>query len=1045
MMHLLTSVRRTLSIASCLLALGATASAAEPAVKTFDLPAGPAAETLKQFAVQSGREIVFAPQAVAKVTTSAVKGEFTPAAALDVMLAGTGLIATQDQKTGAFAVRRDERPKGVVRSLALAQAAVSPESDRVLELAPYEVTGVRETGVVNQGIIPREANEAVRYNVFTREAIDRSGASSLSELLLRQVTQAANYGTGTQRTYSGQLSLFDGIAVPADRIDLRGLGSNQTLVMVNGRRLYGNEIEGPDISRIPLSAVERIEISPSSGSAIYGANAMAGVVNIVLRKNFSGGETSLYYGGARGGADETRLSVFHGFNLNGGRTNVTINAEYKNIQPLSLGDRGYHLRALDRFPPNSPNYVSEVLNNFFGPRPTVVRSPATTGLGIPANPTANVAIVPRGSTGTDLTPASFNESASTGVVDPSRLDRTNLVGPLESFSIFSTIEHAIRGERLAAYIEASYRWADNGAGAFSEMLPTLALGATHPLNPFRTGVTPGFVGSSVDVKVVPADLPTASQTSRQRTMRFVAGLKGQFTFLGDREVKWSADASWDRDETEANTLSYTKQLRIATANGLYNPLRDLTNAPLLPTSELDKLRSNVQNLRHPEITATNWRANGELFDLWGGPATFSLGAEFRYEYQFMATRYSYGAYADLPPAQGVFPSKNPSYVIQTNRRSYAGYLETIFPLVGERNRRPLVHALSVSTAVRYEKYDDFGAATPPMVALKWALLPDVALRAQFSEGFQPPTQSQLTSPGSLIGPVPFFASQYTDSKRPGLANTSALILRSGAGNPGLRPETSDTWDGGIIVTPRFLPGLTLNVAYFRYDKRDLAAQLSLQENVDAGRILRGERLATDPAGVPGPIIQIDSPVVNVSRQFTDGFDYSIDYSFRTRLGHVALDAAATQTRRFNRQATPTAAPVDSLGDIGFGSSVPIKWRGRGGLAWKGQRWGAGWTARYIDSYIVFSNNPTPSVPFRKGLDGPNIPSSIEHDVQLHYDVPLRSTAGLKGWLSGTRWTLGAMNVFDRDPPYQTNSGALWYSAFNDPRQRFIYIEVRKSH
>ncbi|MBK8858785.1 MAG: hypothetical protein IPN11_14225 [Opitutaceae bacterium] len=178
-MHLLTSVRRMLFIASGLLALGAAAFAAEPAVKTFDLPAGPAAETLKQFAAQSGREIVFSPQAVTQVTTQPVKGELTPAAALDAMLADTGLMASQDSKTGAFAVRKGDLPNAQ-RAAQVAKASVRPETsaqtqEGVVRLEQYEVLGSR--------IRQTEAMGPTPLNSYDSEYIRASGALTLSDFL----------------------------------------------------------------------------------------------------------------------------------------------------------------------------------------------------------------------------------------------------------------------------------------------------------------------------------------------------------------------------------------------------------------------------------------------------------------------------------------------------------------------------------------------------------------------------------------------------------------------------------------------------------------------------------------------------------------------------------------------------------------------------------------------------------------------------------------------------------------------------------------------
>ncbi len=1013
------------------------------------------AAALNAWADQTGYMVLVPIEGGAKgMQAPRVNGTYTPKEALDLLLASSGL-SYEFVNPKTVSIRASEKrgaaePAAQEVSLRLADAVAAPASasePAAVGLADESssgelvVTGVRETGLVNQGVIPRQPNQAVRYEIIDREAIDRSGASSLQELLVRQLPQAANVGTDTQRTLQVQGNLAIGIETMTDTLDLRGFGSNQTLILVNGRRLYGSESKGPDISRIPLSAVERIEVLPSSGSAIYGANAMAGVVNIVLRKDYSGTGFEARFGTANGGAEEIRLALSHGMSFNEGRTSQSVFFEYKQSEALRLNQRDYHLGVLELNPPGSAGYVSRVVGTFTGQRATVVRSPAVGSLGIPGSPGDFFAGIPVGTDGAGLTPASFAATAGQAHVDASNLGLRNLVSPNESVSLFATLEHAIRGERLAAYVEANYRWADNSASDYEGLSSVFTLGPANPLNPFRNNVTPGFVGSTVIARVVPADVPRTENIGKQQTFRLVAGLKGQFEALGARPFKWAVDGSWDRNETRARNIRYQSLLRFAAANGLYNPLKDYTVAPMLAQSELEKLRINADFVSHPEIAATNWRLNGELFDAWGGPVLMSAGAEYRHEYYYNTARYSYGAgsYIDLPPANGVTASPRSSdSSTSTTRGSMAAYMEMIVPLVGADNRKPLLYALEVSAAMRHEKYDDFQAANPPMLALKWAPMRDLALRAQISEGFQPPTQVQLSNVPS-VSTTTFAQYSYVDPQRPGLPNAPQIDYTYGAGDPGLKPETSQTLDAGIVLTPRWLEGLTINVAYFRYDKKDQPAVLSMAEAaLIPALVVRGPNLPGDPVGVPGPIIRIDQPYVNLARQFADGIDYSIDYELPTAAGNFRLSGAATNTRRFTRQVTVNAPEVDTVGNLGFfGSAGVLKWRGKAGVSWQRQRWGASWTARYFDGYDYTNLGGTPM--------NASAPSTLEHDVQFSYS--LAGAAGAAGWLQlleNARWSAGVMNVFDHAPPFIDNSANSWYSALNDPRQRFFYLNLRTS-
>lgn len=905
-----------------------------------------------------------------------------------------------------------------------------PESGPAVRLDPYQVTATKDTGVVNEGVIPREENQALRYEVLDRAAIDRAGVTSLPELF-QQVSAVANFGTGTQAIYGSQMATLEGVNTTSDEINLRGLGSNNTLVMINGRRVYDSENAGADISRIPLASVERIEILPGSGSAIYGASATAGVVNIILRKEYSGTEITTSVGAAtRGGAEEFRFTVFHGRTLPGGKTKLTLSFDYQRQWELLAGERGYYEAALRKVDPASAtNYITTIIQNFYEQRGTVT---AGVGLGIPANPTARFAAVPVGSTGVGLTLASFNGTAGIAHVTSARVARGVLRPGQERYNLKSTIEHAVRGDDLGVYFNATVGYVDRGTQQYVGLLGALTMAANHPQNPF---------GRAVQVYMEPTDLPMTISSASQRSFNTVAGVRGRTTALG-RTFKWSIDGSWNRNESSGRNIDYTRLVRPAISAGLYNPLRDMALAPALPAAEVEKYYSRFRRESAPEVAATNWRANGGLFEAWGGEVRLSVGAEMRLENQYAESLWDYGAYAALP-ASGARASE----VIKTYRRAEALYGEATLPLVGAKNRRPGVHALDLSAAIRYEQYDDFGAAAPPMAALRYAVTADIMVRGSWSAGFQPPLQNQLFTPQVLTGPITSVL--FVDRLRPGLPIEPYTTITGG--NPNLEPETSDSFDAGLVFTPRGVKGLTLSASYFRYDKRDLVRTVARQDAVDfpelfPGRITRGPRTAQDiAAGRPGPIVEFDLSFTNVSRQIVDGWDFKGTYAIPTaRFGTFTWRADATYTKSFRERLRPDLPFVDTVGDLGFSNSVPLVWRGKGGVQWQLRRWNISTTGRYVHHYVGRTNDPTPAAPTRLGLDGPRIPSSFEIDLQVGYALPFRSgTAGATRWLNGSQLTLSVLNVADRSPPLRTERSNQWYSLFNDPRQRYVTLALRK--
>jgi outer membrane receptor protein involved in Fe transport len=1024
-------LRRALPLGLFFLSLS-VAPAAEATKITFDLPAGNAGKTLEQFAAQAKREILFPSQRMDGVKTNAVRGELTVREGLDRLLAGTELKVFEDEKTGALVVRGAAGPN--------AERVAQTESDQpeqgkakggVIFLDKFEVTGTKITGVVNQGIIPREENQGLRYEVLNRSAIERSGATSLPELF-RQVSSVANFGTGTQATYGSQMTSAEGLSTTSDEINLRGLGANNTLIMINGRRMYESEGGGADISRIPLGSIERIEILPGAGSAIYGAGATAGVVNIILRKDYTGTEMNTSYGSSTGGgAEEFRYNMLHSGTLSGGKTKLTLSFDFHKQWGLQAGDRGYYEAALSKVDPaNASTYISTIIQSFYEQRGTVT---AGSALGIPANPAARFAAVPVGSTGIGLTLASFNATAGTANISSDRVARAVLLPGSESYNLNATIEHAIRKEALGVYLNASVGYVDRGTQQYVGLLGALTAAATSPINPF---------GRAVQVYMEPTDLPLTLSSALQRSFNFVTGLKGQGTIF-NRAFNWSIDGSWSRNESKAYNVDYTRLLRAAIAAGLYNPFRDMALVPMLPADETAKYYSRFDRLSSPEVAATNWRANGVLFDLWGGEVKASVGAEARVENQYVQSDWAYGAYAALPGS-----GTRASSILKTYRLAEAVYGETTLPIVGAKNRRPLIYALDLSTALRYEKYDDFGSAVPPMIALRYAPVEDFMLRGSWSNGFQPPLQNQLFAPETIS--TPSTSILFTDTLRPGLP--LAPYTTVSGGNPDLRPETSDSFDTGFVYTPRRLKGLSLGASYFRYDKRDVVTTVTRQDAIDFPNLFPG-RITRDPAspadiaaGRPGPIVGFDLTFTNISRQIVDGWDFKASYELPTEsLGTFTLRADATYTTSFRTQLRPGLPFVNTVGDLGVSDSVPLQWRGKAGVQWQPNRWNINLTGRYVDSYVGRTNNPTPAASTRLGLDGDEIPSSFEIDLQIGYTFPNRS-GGLKAsrWLNGCQVTLGVLNVADRAPPLRTERINQWYSLFNDPRQRYVSLAIRKS-
>ncbi len=1033
-------------------------------VVMLDIQSQPIEASLMEFSRQSGLQLIIPSGEMPARKAPRISGSMQVQAALRLLLGNTDLtyklvgsrtitiVSSKgrevESKSGSATASRGDGGRVLLSRAGVAEAVAAAESEGDVrgteaESIPTElvVQGTRETGVVNQGVIPRQENEAVRYTIISREDIERTGVSTMPELL-RRLTSNQESGTSTQRAFAvSMIGTASSLVGGGDRINLRGLGDQQTLVMVNGRRLNS----GADIGRIPLAAVERVEILPSSGSAIYGANSVAGVVNIIMRQDYQGTEFSGYMGAsAGGGAEEYRFDLFHGMTFNAGRTSMTVGLSLQRFEALTRGQTGYDERVLSSptAAPGSSVYFNEVLPTLVSPRGVIItRSPL--GLGISSDPSAQYAAIPAGSDGIGLTPESFVSSVGQAFPSASRSNRVLVTQPSRNHAVMLNLEHALLGDALAFYGELTWR-KDDASFYLPAATATVSMSATDPRNPFRTGVTPGFEGRSISIYRDPADLPDSFQGTVRKTARAVVGLKGKWYSAGGGAYNWAVDGSWDRNQARTEAV-WSDLYGLPPQQELYNVLRDLTGVPRLAQEEWQKFGFTRETLLRPTIAAANLRLNGDLFRLWGGPAKFSVGAEWRREQFLIGDRIPrIGEYLFLPG--GVGPLLTGQGNSETTREVTAAYAEVTLPLVGADNRRPGLYSLDVSAGFRYEDYDDFKAAQPPLFAVKLGLTPDVALRASWAEGFQPPTVSSLSAPQSTH--IASGAS-YVDALRPGTTNPDTYIVYGG-GNPDLEAETAKTWDAGVILTPRAIPGLMLNASYFRYDKRVVVSYISLTDAiVNFPRlVVRAEPSVEDlAAGRPGPVQAFNNIQVNIARLFSDGIDVNLRYDFpQQQWGRLTLMSSGTWTKRHFTQAQPGGAQVDKLGLAGFTSSFPLERRASATALWSRAGLSVSLTGNYTSSFESRTTTATARNPGGSGIDGDSIEGQWTTDLQFEYRLPetAAGTGGLRDWLGGTRWTVGALNVFDTMPALWTDYIRGFASPFVDPRQRYVYLQFKKS-
>jgi iron complex outermembrane receptor protein len=1043
----------------CLIWLAALPLAAAETTKIFDVPAGEAVETLKQAAQQAGKEIMFPAETVRGVQTATVKGEFAPLAAFNRMLADTPLMVVQDEKTGAYAVSRVSDPNGP--RAARVENRDRPESsgkieDGVVKLGTYEVFGSKS---INADL-PRTRDDVQPYVVFSREQLSSSPATNLEDFFrARLPMNQASPGT--------QASMNNGTL---STIDLRGLGANQTLILLDGRRLpsvptgVNGQASQPDINGIPLRMIERIEVLPSTASGIYGGGATGGVINIITRKDYSGIEAAFTYQNAFDTDVAMRRVDLNGtFNLEEGKTMLTFNYSYSETNRLLVQDRDFARRSRELFIRNNPagvtsgnpppqGYLPNIRNSTGGnlvlKNGTPLNSPITSvpiGYAGPSSDGGAALVANAGRYNLDFPDSRFGLRGA-----------TNSVPEVESFGL--SLRRSF-GKHVEAYLDGA-RTKNVGLSTANGSNPTsTTLAANAPNNPFTTAVSVSF----------PELAPDAPYMTTSQTDRFAAGAVVRLP------AEWMVGADYIYSRSIYENVVPMSQLgdpdgagpgisfATALSSGTLDVLRDLYRNPL---NYAPYLMTEAFGRRRPQLIASEWtvRGSGPLLNLQAGPLTLSASAQRRDE-SIPAFVYAEAVPFNPMPFYRWYP--------KVSSRAWAYNAELRVPIFGKESGIPLVRGFEFQAAVRRDDSSlltrannatitladpagpfpsvdyvtrDF-QATKATVGFKHTITEDLALRASVGTGFLAPTLSQLMAASSSLR----LTTNISDPRRGGIPTPTAFTLTLG-GNPNLRPEKSESVSAGVVVTPRFPSGLRLSIDYTRIEKTDEIGTLSFvsmidQEDALPGRVVRAPLTPADQAlGYTGGLITlVNTSSANLSRKIVEAWDVQVDYTWKTAsFGEFEAYAVATYQPRLDSQLVSGSAWIDNIG-FNFGT---LKFRGNGGLNWRRGPWGAGWNAQYYHSHFVYS--PTAALASRAatvlGQGSDTIPSQIYHDLTITY----RWGSGLAGWqqfLAESQVTIALQNVFNTSPPIIANlnplSGTNAFSNHGDPRLRRYTISLQK--
>lgn len=902
-----------------------------------------------------------------------------------------------------------------------------------------------------------------------RDQIARLGFTSLSDVVQAIVANGETLNRNINNGGNGE-----------QLVNLRSLGPNRTLVLLNGQRLVTDINGAVDLSAIPLALVERVEVLLDGASAIYGSDAIAGVINIITRSDVEGGEAGANIGQNSHG-DGTRRAFDAGFGHTADRWSLSGGLEYSRDDPVFAGSR-----AISSVP---------------------------------------IAGLPPGLTGSPFTPYAWLWSASGSfgcfggepcfqrLIDGragTSVDDFRLINPYaDNYNYAPTNYLQTPQERRAVFAQGRYDFSPALALDADVLLnrrlssqqlapPDIYIDATNPGNPDSIAIDPGNVYNPFGEPILIAlrrftEAGPRSYRQTDDTLRIHVGLDGQVS-VAQRDFDWGVDAVSTRSDTRETVGPYFDDRKLALALGpsfidaagaaecgtpgapiagcvpldLFGPPGAVTPAMLgyIGADETNRHRDRMR-LLGLHITTT------ALAELPDGPLGFAAGVEHRFV----------GGSSVLDSLEtGGYANGNGGATSDSTVGSYTvseAYVEFDAPVLA--NRR-FAKELAVTLGTRYSRYSNFGGTTNSQLGLRWRPVADVLLRANYAQGFRAPSVDDLY--GGAQRSVEY--NGITDPCDAANNPTAAVRARcvtlgvpanvdsmnelgnvTQAGNPRLQPETARSRGAGVVYNPRQLPGLVASLDWYDIRLRNAIGDPGVQGIVsdcyehdnDAYCAL----ITRSP--VDGTIYHVSDLMQNLPGGIeTEGYDIAVAWQRDTRLGRIALHWNTNYVDYFGEIDKPAPGTVLPGGSTAHGNEVGMnsatdnlfgviwRWRSQLQLAWRRKPWSASITERYFSGI----DEDCSGIVYYAGISNPayldlcsggrrtkriagndviynHVGSVAYTDVEAGWDAPWRA-----------RITFGIRNAMDRNPPVAYSAYANSFFPDYDVPGRYWWLGYRQA-
>jgi len=890
--------------------------------------------------------------------------------------------------------------RGIAATIPLAIAAAANAQGAAQE---SPATMLEEVIVTGSRLPSTGLRTSAPVTVLDRSEIEATGSSSVGELLRELPVATASASDTAGRGNGG-----------AATVALRGLSAVNTLVLINGRRVLSNNEGGTvDLNSIPFEAVERVEVLQDGASAIYGSDAIAGVVNIIMRRDFDGLMVKGGYGvSSRSDLPNRELSATFGHKADDG--GFVFNASWREADGNFIADRPVS---------RDPDWRSLGGRNFRDPLPVVAVVQGLPGQGnaervlrdgVTQAATVNdfrAFVFPD----TDTPLSSGNDGINYWLYETSAVD-------ISQYNLSFTGDHKL-SEGLNAFVEASfsrrksqgYLAPDYFGAVYGD---PVILSANNDFNPF---------GVDLSVARTIGEQPFHGRRQAQVTSdvsRIVAGIEGEV-------AAWKWDLSYNHQNLDQLTFEGEGVLRdlLIQAAGDSDDCRAASNdcvpinllgGPGTITPEmLDFISADSSDSVKSTMQSAVLNFSGKLFSMPAGDVNMAIGTEFRRE--------SFSSDNDRNSELNAFIGRGPSPDAFPPRREVKELYAEI--------ALPLLESLDLDLAARYSDYDAFGSTSNPKVGLKWRPFEGLMLRGSWGTGFRAPTFAEAFG-GQTRGFAPIndpcagpnFASLPGCGGRQAPANTTGTFILSG-GNPDLKPEDADNLTVGVVFTPSFAPRLALTLDVYRIEKEGIIGTIDrnyvLAQNAANGSY--AERITRD--ATTNAVLEVIATRANLLDQKIQGVDFGLQYQTEeSGLGQFQFRTDLTYLDTFEQSPAPGAPPVRRVGTYTDATGTLARLRGTGRVSWLRGPLALSTAVRYVGGV----QNDGSLLVDGKHLEAD---SYFQNDWLVSYDI---EPVNLK-------FTVSIENVFDEMPPFLEGNYANGFDqgSFNS-RGRFYIARFEKT-